>query len=306
LVATDTSGATKISSALTVTTLVPAISAGLVPTFGSPTALNNYTSYTVQITNYNSAFTWNASASAGNASISNTGLVTVSSWPEATSSTLTVSTSRIGYQNGSASIVANCDLSPLIQAQDITATLSGSTLTVNVPNPRGWSWSVIWDGTVQRTGITSFPLTITGFATNKNIQLAAIDSTSNYGYSRVFLPSVAVAPATMWKDSYALNGTVIGPGRGGVWEIGISNATSLRLTASSPDAPSIVSNFSQSWGGNVVISTASYAGEPGKLLYQGAIYVPSGTPNTTFTLTWTATNSAGVSTTFSGGTFTTN
>jgi hypothetical protein len=110
----------------------------------------------------------------------------------------------------------------------------------------------------------------------------------------------------MWKDSYALNGTVIGPGRGGVWEIGISNATSLRLTASSPDAPSIVSNFSQSWGGNVVISTASYAGEPGKLLYQGAIYVPSGTPNTTFTLTWTATNSAGVSTTFSGGTFTTN
>jgi secreted trypsin-like serine protease len=190
LIATDTSGASKSSSPLTVTTLIPALSAGLVPTLASPRALNNYTSYTVQITNYNSSYTWTATASVGNASINNTGLVTVTNWPEATSSTLTVATSRVGYQNGSASIVANCDLSPFIQAQNITATLSGSNLTVNVPNPRGWSWSVIWDGTVQRTNITSFPITITGFTTNKNIQLAAIDSSSNYGYSRVFLPTV--------------------------------------------------------------------------------------------------------------------
>jgi Trypsin len=305
LVATDTSGATKVSSALTVTTLMPALSSGLVPTLASPTALNNYTSYTVQITNYNPAYTWTATASVGNASINSSGLVTVTNWPEATSSTLTVSTARAGYQSGSASLVAHCDLSPLIQGQNITATLSGSDLTINVPNPRGWSWSVIWDGTVQRTGLTSFPITITGFTTNKNIQLAAIDATSNYGYSQVFLPTVTAAPASLWKSPSALNGSVIAAGRGGVWEIGVTGATSLSLLATSPDAPSITSNYSQGWGGNVVMATASYSGEPGKLLYQGAIYVPIGTPNTTFTLTWTAKNSAGSTINFPGGTFTT-
>jgi hypothetical protein len=111
------------------------------------------------------------------------------------------------------------------------------------------------------------------------------------------------AAPSVWKDSYPLNGTVIPPGRGGTWEIGVAGATSLTLTATAPNIPSIVSNFSQGWGGNVVISTASYANQPGVLLYKGAIFVPSGTPNTTFTLTWTATNSAGATATFSGGTF---
>ena len=295
----------QFAKELNVTVPAPVLQIGLTPTLGSPTALNNYTSYTVQITNFNAAYTWSASATAGTATINGSGLVTVSNWPSATRSILTVSSSRTGYQNASASVTAQCDLSPIIQSQNITASLSGSTLTINVPSPNGWSWSVIWDGTVQRTGVTSFPLTITGFSTNKNIQLAAIDSTSNYGYSQVFLPTIAITGANLWKSPYALNGSVINPGRGGVWEIGVTGASSLTLTATSPDAPSIVSIYSQGWGGNVVMATASYAGEPGKLLYQGAIYVPTGTPNTLFTLTWTATNSSGVTTTFSGGTFTT-
>jgi hypothetical protein len=118
---------------------------------------------------------------------------------------------------------------------------------------------------------------------------------------RYYAP-IPAAPS-LWKESYPLNGSVIPPGRGGTWEIGVTGATTLSLIASSPDAPSIVANFSQSWGGNVVISTASYANQPGVLLYKGALFVPSGTPNTTFTLTWTATNSAGITTTFTGGTF---
>jgi hypothetical protein len=82
------------------------------------------------------------------------------------------------------------NLSDEIQAQNITATLSGTTLTVNVPNANSWNWSLIWDGGVQRTNITSFPFTVTGFSTNKNIQLGATDNLQNYGYSRVFLPTL--------------------------------------------------------------------------------------------------------------------
>ena len=51
-----------------------------------------------------------------------------------------------------------------------------------------------WDNTQQKTNITSFPYTLTGFSTNKNIQLYATDNLSNYGYSRVFLPTVITPP----------------------------------------------------------------------------------------------------------------
>jgi hypothetical protein len=54
---------------------------------------------------------------------------------------------------GSVSIVVSAptpapeptDLSPTIQAQNITATLTSdfATLTVNVPDAKGWTWSVI-------------------------------------------------------------------------------------------------------------------------------------------------------------------
>jgi hypothetical protein len=88
------------------------------------------------------------------------------------------------------SSVGPWNLSDEIQAQIITATLSGTTLTINVPDAKGWRWSLIWDGTVQRTNITSFPYITTGFSVNKNIQLGAVDNLDNYGYSRLFLPTL--------------------------------------------------------------------------------------------------------------------
>jgi secreted trypsin-like serine protease len=359
---------------------------GLTPSFGARVADTYSGGFKYQITNYDPSYIWAVTATSGSASISSSGLLSVISVPAKQSATLTVTTRKTGYNPGSASItsVSPWDLSAEIQTQNITATLSGTTLTVNVPDAKGWTWTLIWDGYVQRTGITSFPYVVDGFSINKNIQLAATDNLQNYGYSRVFLPTLVSAwtpPANLstpiyddtytricltqnwtncgnwtiyneagtvvnrlvgpipftfcqtsgvnvcsgtpkgyavltgqyyapipaapsvWKDSYPLNGTVIPPGRGGTWEIGVAGATSLTLTAISPNIPSIVSNFSQGWGGNVVISTASYANQPGVLLYKGAIFVPSGTPNTTFTLTWTATNSVGVTATFSGGTF---
>jgi hypothetical protein len=75
-----------------------------------------------------------------------------------------------------------------IQAQNITATLSGTTLTVNVPDAKGWRWALIWDGAVQRSDIYSFPYTVTGFSPSRKIQLYAMDSLENYGYSREITP----------------------------------------------------------------------------------------------------------------------
>ena len=198
LVATDSAGGTKVSSPLTVTTLAPAVSSqpGLTPIIGPRTPDYYSPGFKHQISNYDPAYTWTVSSTVGTASINSSGLVSVAGVGARISATLTVTTTRAGYNSASASVtsVGPWNLSDEIQAQNITASLSGTTLTVNVPDARGWTWSLIWDGGVQRTNITSFPYVLTGFSTNKNIQLSATDNLQNYGDSRVFLPTVITPP----------------------------------------------------------------------------------------------------------------
>ena len=169
---------------------------GLTPTFGARTPDYHSPGFKYQIANYDPSYTWIVTSTVGSASINSSGLASVINVAAKQSATLTVTTSKTGYTTASASVtsVAPWDLSDEIQTQNITATLSGTTLTVNVPNANGWTWGLNWDNTQQKTNITSFPYTLTGFSTNKNIQLYATDNLYNYGYSRVFLPTVITPP----------------------------------------------------------------------------------------------------------------
>ena len=170
---------------------------GLTPTFGARVADTYLGGFKYQITNYNPAFTWSATTTSGEVSISSSGLVSVIKVPARASATLTITSRRTGYETASASItsVSPWDLSAEIQTQNITATLSGTTLTVNVPDAKGWTWTLMWDGYVQRSGITSFPYVVNNFAPNRQIDLGATDSLSNYGYSKRFLPTPVVVSA---------------------------------------------------------------------------------------------------------------
>jgi hypothetical protein len=77
--------------------------AALVPTFGAPTATAD--GFTVQITNYDAAYTWPGTATAsGSVAINGAGLVTVTGVASSTPSTLTVTTTRTGYATGSATV----------------------------------------------------------------------------------------------------------------------------------------------------------------------------------------------------------
>jgi hypothetical protein len=165
---------------------------GLTPTFGSRIADSYAGGFKYQVSNYDATFTWTVSATVGTPSISSSGLVSVTGVGPKLSSTLTVNTSKDGHASGTASVtsVGPWNLSDEIQAQSITASLSGTTLTVNVPDAKGWRWSLIWSGAVQATNITSFPYTFNNFTSNREIQLGAVDSLENFGYSRVFLPTV--------------------------------------------------------------------------------------------------------------------
>ncbi|MEI8082224.1 MAG: fibronectin type III domain-containing protein, partial [Actinomycetes bacterium] len=75
----------------------------LVPAFGIPTATSD--GFTVQIANYDAGFTWVGTANAGGSVVvSAAGLVKVTGLAPGMSSTATVTTSRTGYVDGSASV----------------------------------------------------------------------------------------------------------------------------------------------------------------------------------------------------------
>ncbi|MFN6049961.1 MAG: hypothetical protein ACK47R_03945, partial [Planctomycetia bacterium] len=88
------------SAQVTATSLL----AANIPTFGTPTPTAD--GFTVQITNFNGAFTYSATVTAGSVSISGTGLVSVTGVSSGASSTATIITTQTGYADGSAQVIA--------------------------------------------------------------------------------------------------------------------------------------------------------------------------------------------------------
>ena len=89
-----TAGSATVSSS--------ALEAALTPTFATPTKTSD--GFTVHVSNYDANYTWSASASAGSAAISGSGLITVTGLSAGASSTVTVGTTRTGYTAGSATV----------------------------------------------------------------------------------------------------------------------------------------------------------------------------------------------------------
>ena len=89
------SGAADISGSASV-------GAALTPEFGG--VVSTADGFTVQVSNYDSGFTWDVTPTAGTASIGSSGLITVAGLTSGQSSVVTVGTSRSGYDSGSADI----------------------------------------------------------------------------------------------------------------------------------------------------------------------------------------------------------
>ena len=93
-------------TSLTFQTETP-LSSALVPTFN--TASRALDGFTVQVSNYDAAFQWSVVAAEGSAVIDSNGLVTVTGIDNSTSATVTVSTTRSGFAEGSATINGDVD-----------------------------------------------------------------------------------------------------------------------------------------------------------------------------------------------------
>jgi hypothetical protein len=140
--------------------------AARVPTFSQPTVTTG--GFTVQISNYDASWSWTAVADNNAiATVSSTGLVTVSGAPGFTLVTLTVSSSRSGYDSGTALVRATTTAgSALVPVFAIsTSTTNGYTVPIRNYDPL-WTWTVAAvtagasgtvssDGTLTVTGVTA-------------------------------------------------------------------------------------------------------------------------------------------------------
>jgi len=110
------------------------LNAANTPTFGTPTATAH--GFTVQIANYNPAFTYGGTATAsGTVAISSTGLVTVTGVVANTSSTATITTTRANYVSGSAPVTETSNVAPAQLSTGTTPSSSGGSSTVTFYDP---------------------------------------------------------------------------------------------------------------------------------------------------------------------------
>jgi hypothetical protein len=83
---------------------------GIVPEFETPTATAD--GFTVQVSSYDSDFTWSVSTTAGSATISGTGLITVTELTPGESATATVITSRLNYTTNQTGVSGSAAAAP--------------------------------------------------------------------------------------------------------------------------------------------------------------------------------------------------
>ena len=179
------------------------------PTFGTATPTSN--GFTVQISNYNAAYTWSGTATAsGSVSISDTGLVTVTGVAPLTSSTVTITATRTGYSNGTATVTATSTtgaaLTPTFGAP--TATIDGFTVSItNYDAAFTWATPTVSTGSVAITSTSGATrvLTVTGLSPGASAIITQNTSRSGYsnGTATVSGSTTAVAQSTAADNSAA-------------------------------------------------------------------------------------------------------
>lgn len=138
-------------------------SAALIPTFSTP--VSTATGFTVNVTNYNSAYTFTPTSSAGSVVVGKKHdhnlALTVTGLAAGTSSTLTVATARNGYVGGSSVITGTALLAALIPTFS-TPVSTATGFTVNVTN---------YDSAYKFAAKTSQGHVVVGVATGTTLPL---------------------------------------------------------------------------------------------------------------------------------------
>jgi hypothetical protein len=231
------------------------------PTFGVET--RTATGFQLQITNYNSAYTWSGTSSAqgGSATVNSTGLITVTGINPGTASTVTIQTTRTGYETGTAtssSISSQTGAAKTPTFGTATATADGFTLAIT-NYETATSWSVTNSlgkpaainsatGLITVTGVnpgTASTVTVvttrtgyeTGTATSSSISsLRGAAKTPTFGEATATadgftLPITNYETATTWSVTNSLGkSAAINSATGLITVTGVSSGTASRVT----------------------------------------------------------------------------
>jgi hypothetical protein len=88
--------------------------------------------FTVQVSNYDSAFTYTVTSSTGQASISSTGLITVTGLRPDQAVTVTMTTSRSGFETTTASVTGRSQVAPMLPGTKPVVTITDTAITCTI------------------------------------------------------------------------------------------------------------------------------------------------------------------------------
>ena len=308
-ITTTRTGYTGGSAPVTATS---AVGAALTPTFGTPTPTAD--GFTVQINNYDAAYTWAGTATSGTVVVtdtgSGTGLVTVTGVTAGTSSTAMITTTRTGYPSGTAPVTATsvvgAALTPTFGTP--TPTTNGFTVQINNYDPNFVYAGTVTAGfiSISGTGLvtvigvppnTSSTVTITtsqtGFA-NGSSQVTA--TSLNAANIPSFIPPTPTAnDFTVQISNYDPNFTYAGTATAG--SVSISGTGLVTVTGVPPNTSSTATITTTQTGyatgsSTVTVTSVAPTPTPTPTPIPAPTPTPIGTP-TAFLVTGTAPGSSG-------------
>ncbi|NBR94176.1 MAG: hypothetical protein EBT44_04990 [Actinobacteria bacterium] len=282
---------------------------GLIPTFGAVTPVAN--GFTVQITNFNAAYTWRGSVNNnGGVSIGSDGLVTVTGLAGATTGTVAITTSRPKYESATASISGTSLNSALIPTFG-AATPTADGFVVPISN---YSSDYIWDANVitGSAAISGGVLTVTGQSAANQAVVTVTTTRNGYGTGRAQVVATALAdgltpnfgPSLGTTDGFTIQvrnysnlytwNISASAGQGAISSTGLITVTGLAAGASSTVTVSTSKSgsftvISQAVGKAPIgtaltprftLSTSTSDGFTAQILNYDAAYTWSGTANT--------------------------
>lgn len=200
----------------------------LTPAFATPTYSSN--GFTVQVTNYDSAFTWNITSTAGSASISGSGLVTVSGLSgEGASAIITASTTKSGIPDGGSSLTGTIPDVTAPTLSSIVATPSSASATVTWSTNEAGSTKVVYSTDTNYASSTGESDTGTRL-TSHSKALASLSSCTLYNY-KVVSADATLNYATSTNKTFTTTGCLGGATPSSATSTTVSVASAATSTA---------------------------------------------------------------------------
>jgi uncharacterized repeat protein (TIGR02543 family) len=179
--------------------------AKLIPIFDTSTVTQTADGFRLQISNYNSAYTWDKSNSLGKTTtISSTGLITVTGVSPGTASTVTITTTRTGYDSATATSLSYSSITGAAKVFSFgtaTRTASGFTLPItNYETLTSWSATNSLGGQASINSSTGL-ITVTGInpGTASTVTVVA----TRTGYATATETSTAISSLTGAAKSFS-------------------------------------------------------------------------------------------------------